>query len=89
MAYRNEWNSPDQIPQRAVDQGLISEFGSIDTDVGGEIFALQPLRRLAGAALGGDLDVTAYAIDSSLQAVLRLHLFPRRPGQWRRVRAGR
>ncbi|MEX2353549.1 MAG: TonB-dependent receptor plug domain-containing protein, partial [Gammaproteobacteria bacterium] len=36
MAYDNEWNSPDQIPQRAVDNGLISSLGSIDTSVGGE-----------------------------------------------------
>ena len=36
MGYDNRWNSPDQISQRAVDQGLISEFGSIDRTVGGE-----------------------------------------------------
>ena len=29
MGYKNEWNSPDQIPQRAVDQGLIDPFGSL------------------------------------------------------------
>ena len=36
MAYDNSWNSADQIPQRAVDQGLIDELGSLDTTVGGE-----------------------------------------------------
>ena len=36
MAYDNQWNSADQIPQRAVQQGLISDLGSIDTSVGGE-----------------------------------------------------
>lgn len=36
MAYDNHWNSADQIPQRAVNTGLIDEFGSIDTTVGGE-----------------------------------------------------
>lgn len=36
MAYDNEWNAADQIPQRAVQQGLISNLGSIDTTVGGE-----------------------------------------------------
>ncbi|MGO2373874.1 MAG: TonB-dependent receptor [Pseudoalteromonas prydzensis] len=35
MAYDNSWNSADQIPQRAVDQGIISELGSLDTTVGG------------------------------------------------------
>ncbi len=36
MAYDNSWNSADQIPQRAVDQGLIDELGSIDDSTGGE-----------------------------------------------------
>lgn len=36
MAYDNTWNSADQIPGRAVESGLIDEFGSIDTSVGGE-----------------------------------------------------
>ena len=36
MAYDNSWNSADQIPQRAVTQGLISELGSLDTTVGGD-----------------------------------------------------
>lgn len=36
MAYDNRWNSADQIPQRAVDRGLIDELGSLDSSVGGE-----------------------------------------------------
>ncbi len=36
MAYDNNWNSADQIPSRAVTQGLIDELGSIDNSVGGE-----------------------------------------------------
>ena len=36
MYYDNEWNSADQIPERAVSNGLIDEFGSIDTTLGGE-----------------------------------------------------
>lgn len=35
MDYDNDWNSADQIPARAVESGLISEFGSIDPTVGG------------------------------------------------------
>ena len=35
MFYDNEWNSADQIPSRAVEQGLIDELGSIDTTLGG------------------------------------------------------
>ena len=36
MAYDNEWNSADQIPQRAIVSGIIDELGTIDTTVGGE-----------------------------------------------------
>ena len=36
MAYSAKWNSTDQIPQRAVDSGLIGQFGAIDPTDGGE-----------------------------------------------------
>lgn len=36
MGYDNQWNSADQIPLRAVESGLIDEFGSLDTSLGGE-----------------------------------------------------
>jgi len=36
MGYDNSWNSADQIPQRAIEEGIIDEFGSLDTTVGGE-----------------------------------------------------
>lgn len=35
MTYDSEWNSADQIPERAVEQGLITELGSIDPTLGG------------------------------------------------------
>ncbi len=36
MGYDASWNSADQIPERAVEQGLISPFGSLDQSVGGK-----------------------------------------------------
>jgi len=36
MAYRGKWNATDQIPQRGVDQGLVSRFGAIDPSDAGE-----------------------------------------------------
>ncbi len=66
MAYDNEWNSQDQIPQRAVDAGLISPFGSIDTSVGGESSRYSLSGGWAGRAFGGDTRVGFYAIDSYL-----------------------
>ena len=35
MGYSAGWNATDQIPQRAVDQGLIGRFGAIDPTDGG------------------------------------------------------
>jgi outer membrane receptor protein involved in Fe transport len=36
MGYRATWNSTDQIPQRAVDRGLIGRFDALDPTDGGE-----------------------------------------------------
>ena len=36
MTYNNEWNSTDQIPQRAVDDGSLSRWGNIDPTDGGK-----------------------------------------------------
>lgn len=36
MGYTGKWNSTDQIPQRAITQGLISRFGNLDPTDGGE-----------------------------------------------------
>ena len=71
MGYTNEWNSPDQIPQRAVSgtgnsPGLISEFGSLDTTVGGESSRYSLSGGWTGSAFGGEFSADAYAIDSSL-----------------------
>jgi hypothetical protein len=38
MGYRNHWHSTDQIPQRAVDAGLISRLGFIEESDGGESY---------------------------------------------------
>lgn len=49
MSYGGNWNGSGQIPARAVEQGQISRFGSIDPDEGGnssrhQIFAQYKLR---------------------------------------------
>ncbi|MDO6683481.1 TonB-dependent receptor [Oceanobacter sp. 5_MG-2023] len=36
MGYDNQWNSADQIPERAVASGQIDELGSLDDTVGGK-----------------------------------------------------
>jgi hypothetical protein len=66
LAYDNDWNSPDQVPERAIGAGLIDAFGSLDTDLGGE----SERRSLSGAWRGpladGEFSASAYAIDYEL-----------------------
>ena len=66
MAYSARWNATDQIPQRAVDQGLIGRFGAIDPSDGGRTartsLSYELLRRLDD----GDFKFNAYAIQSRL-----------------------
>jgi hypothetical protein len=38
LGFSNHWHSTDQIPQRAVDAGLISRFGFIEESDGGETY---------------------------------------------------
>lgn len=67
MGYRNDWNAPDQIAQRAVDQGLISDFGQLDTSDGGESSRYSLSAGWRGAAFGGEFSAAAYAIDYRLK----------------------
>ncbi|MCC7243421.1 MAG: TonB-dependent receptor [Acidobacteria bacterium] len=38
MGYRGTWNSTDQVPSRAVDDGLIDRFGTLDPTDGGDSY---------------------------------------------------
>jgi hypothetical protein len=38
MGYRATWDSTDQVPQRAIDEGLIGRFGTIDDTDGGDTY---------------------------------------------------
>ncbi len=62
MGYSNEWNSADQIPQRAVDRGLIDRLGSLDTTDGGESSRYS----LSARWWNAEWDIVGYAIDYDL-----------------------
>ncbi len=69
LAYKNRWNSNDQIPLRAVERGLISRFGQIDSTVGGNTqrYSLSgSMRRVSGRAIQ---DIQIYGIYSDLDLV--------------------
>ena len=66
MAYDNEWNSADQIPERAVSQGLIDELGSIDRNLGGETTRLSLSAGLGWGDQEANTNFSAYVIDYEL-----------------------
>lgn len=63
MAYDNKWNSPDQIPARAVDNGLIDELGSIDETLGGKSNRYS----VALSWIDNQWDASAYAVKYELE----------------------
>ncbi len=66
MAYDARWTSTDQIAARAVEQGLIGRFGSLDPSNGGrsQRFSLSASTRTALA--DGQWQASAYAVRSRL-----------------------
>lgn len=67
MAYDNSWNSADQIPQRAVTRGLISQLGSIDPTVGGNSSRYSFSGSWSRETESSILKASAYAIDYQME----------------------
>jgi outer membrane receptor protein involved in Fe transport len=55
--YHATWNATDQVPERAIESGLISRWGNIDPALGGRTTRLG----LTGNAMLGDTHISAYA----------------------------
>jgi len=63
MGYQtSKWNATDQIPQRAIDQGLVSRYGSLDPNDGGQTHRYSESIELEGPLLGGRLKSALYGI---------------------------
>ncbi|NUZ06794.1 TonB-dependent receptor [Piscinibacter koreensis] len=79
MGYSARWNSTDQIPQRAVDAGLVGRYGALDPTDGGRTerasLSFQTLQRSAG----GEFRLQAYAIRSKLDLFSNFTYFLERP----------
>jgi TonB-dependent receptor-like protein len=67
MAYSNGWNSTDQVAQRAIDQGIISRFGTLDPTDGGTSGRFSLSSNFAHSSEYGQTKVSAYAVRSDLQ----------------------
>lgn len=66
MGSSAEWNSTDQVAQRAVDSGLIDRFGSLDPTDGGDSFRYSLSGRWAQSEGGESTKISGYAVRSSL-----------------------
>src|SRR5215468_6344185 len=66
MAYKNSWASTDQIARRAVDEGLISRWGTLDPTDGGNASRYSLSTRLSQTNALGVSRLEAYAIHSTL-----------------------
>ncbi|MDT8843561.1 TonB-dependent receptor [Paraburkholderia fungorum] len=67
MAYRNAWNSTDQVPQRAINSGLIGRFGNIDPTDGGYSSRYSLSTDWYKPLADGAIKANAYVIKSRLQ----------------------
>jgi hypothetical protein len=66
MAYKNSWNSTDQIPLRAVQSGLIDRYGAIDPTDGGATSRVSLSYAWHRRSAVGVTEFDAYAIHSNL-----------------------
>ena len=62
MGYDGRWTATDQIPQRAVDEGLIGRFGSLNDSDGGNSYRYSLSADYRAPLAGGKLQSTAYGI---------------------------
>jgi len=65
-AYDGSWNSTDQIPERAVDSGLLDRFGYVDPSDGGESSRYALNFEIEKPIGEWNLEATAYALDYHL-----------------------
>jgi outer membrane receptor protein involved in Fe transport len=66
MAYSNNWNSTDQVPERAITSGQIGLFGSEDPTDGGNTNRFALSARMAESDELGSWKANAYVVKSQL-----------------------
>lgn len=75
MGYDAGWNSTDQIPQRAIDQGIIPRFGNIDDTDGGRTYKYSVAADVQRSAANSSIRATAYAFRYGLNLVSNFTYF--------------
>ncbi|MBL6750541.1 MAG: TonB-dependent receptor [Nevskia sp.] len=62
MAYQAHWDASDQVPRRAVQQGLISAYGCIDCSDAGSTYRYSLAGGFSRSLGSGTLSAAAYAV---------------------------
>lgn len=66
MFYQNKWVSTDQIPLRALEQGIIGRYGSLDPSSGGATHRYSLSGEITRRASDSKTKANAWALDSGL-----------------------
>ncbi|MDD2546624.1 MAG: TonB-dependent receptor [Burkholderiaceae bacterium] len=66
MAYDSRWTATDQVPQRALQDGSLSRFGSLDPTTGGTSRRNSLSAKWFNTTDGQHTEISAYAIDQTL-----------------------
>src|SRR6185436_7176265 len=66
MGYRAKWNSTDQVPSRAIDEGIIDRFGALDTTDGGDTYQYSGSVEWQRTRNNATTKITAYGIGYDL-----------------------
>ena len=79
MGYSGIWNSTDQIPQRAVTQGLISRYGNIDGTDAGRTYRHTLAADFLRSGANNSTRVTAYVLRGQLNLFQNFTYFLHHP----------
>ena len=67
MAYKAQWSSTDQVPQRAIASGLISRYGNLDPTDGGQTHRISVSGEWSDRSADRWTRANAYVIDYNLK----------------------
>ena len=79
MGYSAGWNATDQIPQRAVDEGLVGRFGALDPTDGGNTERYSLSYEFERRLTDGVFKLNAYAIQSKIDLYSNFSFFQEQP----------
>lgn len=79
MGYHATWDSTDQVAQRAVDQGIVSRFGTLDPSDGGESHRYSLSAEWQRSTTTSATRAVAYGVDSRLDLFSNFTYFLEHP----------